>query len=106
MPAPSFHCAKERYPTEPQAHHISGVAKLGKNDFGSAYEDFDNYEKMLPGNPNTIFFKALSLDGMRHRAEAAAEYNRFLEQIGEGEQADHARQRLIEWGYLKPEQSK
>jgi predicted Zn-dependent protease len=98
--------AKETYPTEPQAHHISGIAKLGKNDFGSAYEDFDNYEKMLPGNPNTIFFKALSLDGMQHRAEAAAEYNRFLEQVSEGEQADHARQRLIEWGYLKPEQSK
>lgn len=95
--------AKQVYPSEPQAHHISGITKFAKNDFGSAYEDFDNYEKMLPGNPNTIFFKGLSLEGMQDRQKAAEEYNRFLQQVNQGDQAEYAYTRLVEWGYIKPE---
>ncbi len=95
--------AKEVYPTEPQAHHLSGITELAKNDFGSAYEDFDNYEKMLPGNPNTIFFKGVSLEGMQRRQQAAEEYSRYLQVIDQGEQAKHAYRRLVEWGYIKPE---
>jgi predicted Zn-dependent protease len=95
--------AKEVYPTEPQAHHISGISKLAKNDFGSAYENFDSYEKMLPGNPNTIFFKGVTLEGMQNRQKAADEYYRYLQTVNQGQQAQYAYQRLVEWGYLKAE---
>jgi len=95
--------AKEVYPSEPQAHHISGITKLAKNDFGSAYEDFNNYERILPGNPNTIFFKGLSQEGMQNRQRSAEEYSRYLEQVNQGDQAEYAYKRLIEWGYIKPE---
>jgi len=42
---------------------------------------------------------------MEHKDKAAAEYKRFLGYVTQGEQADHARNRLIEWGYMaKPAQ--
>jgi beta-barrel assembly-enhancing protease len=94
--------AQRVYPDEPQAYHVSGFASIQKGDFGSAYEEFDRYEQMLPGNPNTIFFKGFAAEGMGEQQAAADEYTRFLEAVTEGEQAEHAYQRLVEWGYVKP----
>ena len=62
-----------------------------------------DYEKRLPGNPNTIFLKGLSQEGMEHRQLAADEYTRFLKVVNQGEQAEHARSRLVEWGYMQPQ---
>ena len=91
--------AKQVYPEEAQAHHLSGISNLVKADFGPAYEDFANYEKMLSGNPNTVFLKAYSLEGMGHKREAATEYNRYLGMVPQGDQAQYAYGRLVEWGY-------
>lgn len=95
--------AKAVYPTEAQGHHVSGFAKIATGDYESAYEDFSNYERMLPGNPNTIFFKGFALEGMHRNADAANEYSRFLQAVNEGEQAQHAYQRLVDWGYVRPQ---
>ncbi len=94
--------AKKVYPEEAQAHHLSGITKVVKGDFGPAYEDFNSYEKMLSGNPNTIFLKAYSLEGMGRRRDAAVEYNRYLGVVNQGDQAQYAYGRLVEWGYIRP----
>ena len=91
------------YPEEAQAHHVAGIAEISRKKFDAAFAAFDAYEKRLPGNPNTIFLKGLSQEGMDHRKLAADEYTRFLKVVNQGEQADHARTRLIEWGYIKPQ---
>ncbi len=88
-------------PTEAQAYHINGMAKIMEKNFGSAYAEFTSYEKMLPGNPNTIFLKGLSLEGMRHRRNAAVEYTRYLKFDTESKQAKYAYRRLLEWGFIK-----
>jgi Flp pilus assembly protein TadD len=94
--------AKQVYPEEAQAHHLSGITKLAGRDFGRAYEDFSSYEKLLPGNPNTIFLEAYSLERMGRRRDAAVEYNRYLGIVSQGDQARYAYGRLVEWGYVKP----
>ncbi len=94
--------AKLIHPKEAQAYHLSGMARMMGRRFGSAYEEFNNYEKLLPGNPNTIFLKAVSLDGMQRRDSAAREYTRYLRTVNQGEQAQHAYRRLVGWGYIKP----
>ncbi len=91
--------AKKAYPEEAQAQHLSGVSKLMGNRFESAYTDFDNYEKRLPGNPNTAFLKGVSLEGMQNKQGAANEYHRYLRMVNQGEQAHYAYQRLVDWGY-------
>ena len=58
---------------------------------------------VLPGNPNTLFLLGFSHEGMAQRQNAATHYTKFLKQVTSGNQADHAKKRLIEWGYLKPQ---
>lgn len=94
--------AKQVYPGEAQAHQFSGFAKMKKKDFDAAYEEFNNYEKVLPDNPNTIFYKGYCQEQMKHIKESAFEYNRYLQIVKNGEQATHSYQRLVEWGYIKP----
>ncbi|NWF55918.1 MAG: M48 family metalloprotease [Syntrophaceae bacterium] len=93
--------AKSVYPQEAQAYHLSGFAKIQTRDFAGAYQDFSAYEKILRGNPNTIFFKGFSLEGMGKKPEAAQEYHRYLQLVREGKYAQHAYGRLVEWGYYK-----
>ncbi len=93
--------AKAVYPQEAQAHHLSGFIKLRTKDFEGAYRDFSSHEKLLPGNPTTMFFKGFAQEGMQNKTEAAREYHRYLEVVQEGKFAQHAKQRLMEWGYDK-----
>jgi predicted Zn-dependent protease len=93
--------AKSVYPQEAQAYHLSGFAKLQTRNFAGAYQDFSSYEKVLPGNPNTIFFRGFSLEGMGKKPEAAQDYHRYLQVVKEGKLAQHAYARLVEWGYYK-----
>jgi len=93
--------AKTVYPQEGQAYFISGFAKIKEKDYASAYEEFNYYEKLLSGNPNIIFFKGLSLEGMQRTKESANEYYIYLQIVNQGENAKYAYQRLVEWGYIK-----
>jgi predicted Zn-dependent protease len=81
--------AKQVYPNEAQAHHLSGIANMMKKQFNTAYQDFDAYEKRLPGNPNTIFLKANALEGMQNKPAAAQEYARYLKLTNQGNVTVH-----------------
>ncbi len=94
--------AKKVYPAEAQAHHLAGYTKIHLKAFEAAYQDFADYDRVLPGNPNTLFFKGLSLEGMQRIEDAASEYYHYLQVVNQGDQAKHAYQRLVEWGYIKP----
>lgn len=93
--------AKSVYPQEAQAYYLSGFAKLQTKNFAGAYQDFSFYEKVLPGNPTTVFFKGYSREGMGDKQEAAKEYHRYLQAVQEGKFAQHAYGRMVEWGYYK-----
>jgi predicted Zn-dependent protease len=93
--------AKAVYPQEARAYHLSGFAKIQTRDFSGAYRDFSTHEKVLPGNPHTPFFKGFSLEGMGKRPEAAQEYHRYLQVVKQGKYAQHAHNRLVEWGYYR-----
>ncbi len=95
--------ANDIYPTEAQALQLSGLLLVKSEKYEAAFESFDAYEKQLPGNPFTVFYKGYSQEGMGHTKEAAQEYVRFLQQVKQGEQAKHAYYRLVEWGYVKGE---
>jgi len=96
--------AKQVYPQEAQARHVSGVAAIRLKRFNEALRDFDQYEKLLPGNPTTGFFKGLAFEGMHQRQAAARSYGRYLQQIKQGNMARHAYQRLNQWGYIRKKQ--
>ncbi|MDX9785608.1 MAG: M48 family metalloprotease [Desulfobacterales bacterium] len=97
--------AKAVYPQEAQSNHLAGFAKIRTKQFDAALADFDAYDKKLPGNPNTLFFRGYALEGMGRREASATEYKRFLTAVNQGAQAQHAYKRLVEWGYVQPSSS-
>jgi len=93
--------AKQVYPQEAQAHYLAGFVNIKEKKYDSAYEDFNAYEKILPGNPNIKFYQGLSLEGMKRVPESANKYYEYIKIVNQGEKAKYAYQRLLEWGYAK-----
>jgi predicted Zn-dependent protease len=93
--------AQSVFPQEAQGHHLSGFAGLNLKKFDTALTDFKTSQNLLPGNPNTLFFIGYSFEGLGRRSEAAREYQRYLQQVRQGPYAQHAAQRLREWGYAR-----
>jgi tetratricopeptide (TPR) repeat protein len=93
--------AQKAYPKEAQAYHLSGIAKIRLKDYESAHEEFSIYERLLPGDSNTIFFKGRCQEGMNHIEQAAEQYQRYLQAVQQGKNAQHAYRRLVDWGYIK-----
>ena len=95
--------AQQSYPREAQAYHLSGFAKVQLKDYDGALEEFNRYDEVLAGNPNTLFFKGYCYEGMKQYSRAGKEYRRFLQTVNQGEYANHAYRRLREWqskGYM------
>ncbi|MCG8673587.1 MAG: M48 family metalloprotease [Pseudomonadales bacterium] len=102
-----FTKATQVFPSEAQAHHLLGLTQLGLKRPEAALQQFNDYERLLPGNPNTIFLQGIALENMQQVEPAAGRYQRYLSQVNRGEQAQYAYQRLIEWGYIQqPQQQK
>ena len=93
--------AQKAYPQEAQAYHLSGFSKIQLKDFEGAYEEFNTFDQLLPGNPNTLFFKGYCQEGMENTKQAAQHYRRYLQIVQEGQFAQHAYRRLVDWGYIK-----
>lgn len=93
--------AKQADPGEAQALHLSGFAKIRQKKFAAALEDFNAYDRSLPGNPGTAFFQGLCLEGMGRKEASAQQYYRYLQSVRQGAQAQHAYQRLQKWGFVK-----
>lgn len=94
--------AKKVYPKEGQAYYLSGFAKIKRKKYNSAYEEFKRYDVLLPGNSNTTFYKGYTQEKMQHIKQAAEIYHQYLQLVNQGEKAQYAYKRLVEWGYIKP----
>ena len=88
-------------PGEAQAYYVSGFARLHQKKFEGAYLAFDRYDRLLPGNPDVIFYKGYALEGTGKKMDAATCYQKYLQFVQEGAQAQHAYNRLVEWGYIR-----
>jgi len=93
--------AQAVFPQEAQGHHLGGFADLNLKEFDGALQSFRTSQRLLPQNPNTIFFIGYCYEGLGRRPEASREYQRFLQQVRQGQQAQHAARRLQEWGYTR-----
>ncbi len=98
---PYLEKATKVYPQEAQAHQLLGMTALSAKNPERAFEAFNAYDKLMPGNPTTTFFMGLSQEGMQHKEQAADYYRRFLGKVQKGEMATHAYSRLKQWGYAR-----
>lgn len=93
--------AKRVYPKEAQANYLSGLSQVQLKKFDRAVEDLTSYENKLPGNPNTMFYRGYAFEAMGDQKKSADDYSKYLQQVTEGEQAQYAYQRLVQWGVVK-----
>ena len=92
--------AKQVYPAEAQAPQICAYASMKLKKYEMAYQDFSTVERLLPGNPDNSFSKGYCLEQMGRKPDAAREYQRYLQKVQEGDKAQYAYQRLVQWGYV------
>jgi len=93
--------ATQANPDEAQGHLLSGVVHLKINKYETALASFNQYDRLLPGNPQMFFFKGLANEKMGRQEEAAKLYYQYLQRVRQGENAEYAYRRLVEWGYVK-----
>lgn len=86
------------YPGEGQAQYLAGIAGLARRRPAEALQRFETYDRLLPGNPTTAFFKGLACEAMDNRRAAAAHYTRYLQAGAQDDQARYAYRRLRAWG--------
>lgn len=91
--------AKAVYPSEAQAHKLSGVNNLSARRSQLAVADFYAAERTLPGDPGLGFLRGAAFEQMQNRDAAAREYRQFLQRVQSGGNANYAATRLKEWGY-------
>ncbi len=89
------------YPDEAQGHWLLAMASLAEQKYGQALREFDEVDRLLPGNPDILFYRGRALEGMQRREEAARAYAAFLGQVRQGDKAKYAYARLREWGYVR-----
>lgn len=93
--------ARGIYPQEAQAHKLAGSLKLAQRDPTGAFQAFDRFDRLLPGDPGIAFLKGASLEAGGDKKSAAQHYARFLKSGAQGQPAQHAQQQLKAWGYAK-----
>ena len=93
--------ARQVYPQEGQAQYLDGYVKLKNKKYDTALSRFNTYDKQLPGNPSTTFFKGVAYEGKGVRKTSAEYYYKFLQVVNQGSNAKYAYNRLVEWGYIK-----
>lgn len=93
--------AKSVYPGEAQAVHLAGLAKLALRQPDAALAEFQAYDKLLPGNPQTQFFLGAASENMGNRRDAANYYYRYLQSGAQGGEAQFAVARLKDWKVIK-----
>ncbi len=95
--------AKRLYPTEVQAHYISGMANKDLKRFTKAYMDFVECDRLLPGNPQITFYRGYCRDKIGDYRSAANYYASYLKMVNyqSTRESKYAYSRLKKWGYLK-----
>jgi predicted Zn-dependent protease len=93
--------ARSINPHEAQAHRLVGSLRLVRRDPAGAFEAFERFDRLLPGDFQITFLMGVSLDADGQRQRAAEHYWRFLQRNPQGAQANHARNQLRAWGMLR-----
>ncbi len=95
--------AEKLYPTEVQGHYIAGIANKDLKRYSTAYRDFVDCDRLLPGNPQITFYKGYCRDKTGDRRMAANYYASYLKMVNykSGKHSRYAYNRLKKWGYAK-----
>ncbi|MBL8330306.1 MAG: M48 family metalloprotease [Rubrivivax sp.] len=93
--------ARDIYPQEAQAVKLGATLKLALRDPGGALADLNAFDRLLPGDPGTVFLKGTAYEAMGQQRPAAEHFAQFLRMGATGDAASYSQQRLKAWGYIR-----
>jgi predicted Zn-dependent protease len=93
--------ATQVYPEEAQGHLVTGMSAMMANRYDRAYKHLSDYDRVLPGNPEIAFYQGYAQEHMQHKQNAAQYYQKYIQKVRQGKQAQYAYGRLKEWGYTR-----
>lgn len=93
--------ARAIYPGEAQAVQLTGLNRLVLQQPEAALQAFQEYDRLLPGNPSTLFFMGAANENMGRTREAADLYLGFLRTGAQGDEAQFAVNRLRAWQVIR-----
>ena len=67
----------------------------------AAAQSFEQFDRLLPGDPGIAFLRGVSYEGAGNQRAAAENYARFLRSGGQGRPAEYSASRLKAWGYTR-----
>lgn len=95
--------AQQLYPSEAQGYYTAGIANTGMKRYNAALMQFQQCDRVLPGNPHLKFLSGYCLDKSNQIPRAADYYKAYLKMINysPNDYSKYAYQRLKQWGYAK-----
>jgi predicted Zn-dependent protease len=99
---PYLQRARQLYPGEARAAKVLGTGYAQNGMWDQALNQFNDADRLLPGNPEMTFLKGLCHEGMGDRDMAARHYASYLKVSKEGKEAEYAYSRLVSWGFIRP----
>ncbi|HOE60085.1 MAG TPA: M48 family metalloprotease [Kiritimatiellia bacterium] len=83
------------YPAGARAHGMLAQCALQKKEYAAAVAHLQVFERQVPGEPHTSFYKGLAYEGMGRKPQAAQAYRAFVRRSGtQSRAAQYATQRL------------
>lgn len=65
-------------PSGARAHGVLAQCALLNRDYVGALNHLEAFERKVPGDPHTVFYKGLAYEGQGRNAQAAAAYDTYL----------------------------
>lgn len=93
--------ARDIYPQEARAAKALGASYVQQRQWSRALQNFNDADRILPGNPEMLFIKGLCYEGMGRRDPAAQHYSAYLQRVQKGKQAQYSYSQLKRWGYVR-----
>ncbi|TCS39956.1 M48 family metalloprotease [Reinekea marinisedimentorum] len=87
-------------PNEVLPAYMLGISYLETSEPDAAISQFNAYKEVITNNSLVEFFIGYGYEMKGDRNSAAAAYKTYLSQVQQGDQAEYAYRRLLEWGYI------
>ena len=87
-------------PGEVLPAYMLGISYLEISEPDAAIAQFNDYKNVITNNSLVEFFLGYGYEMKGDKNSAASAYKIYLSQVQEGDQAEYAYRRLVEWGYV------
>jgi tetratricopeptide (TPR) repeat protein len=93
--------AKKLYPDLFYTRYFAGALQCKQRRWQASLDELQAANEIVPDYPDAQFYMGFDCENLGRQREAAQFYHDYLKQVREGEKAQYAYRRLVDWGYIQ-----